>query len=175
MHTAKLPCMKRALALVSSIGLALAFAALPAAAQWKWKDGRGQVQYSDLPPPASVPQKDILQQPYSQSARVVPVAPAASEAAASAPAGVDPQLEAKRKQAEQQEAAKRQAEKKAEDDKVAALRADNCRKARSNLAMLQSGGRIQRMNEKGEREYIDDANISREIAAQQQIVNSDCR
>ena len=28
---------------------------LPAAAQWKWRDKRGQVQYSDLPPPRDIP------------------------------------------------------------------------------------------------------------------------
>lgn len=167
--------MKRASTLVTLIGLTLACAALPAAAQWKWKDSRGQVQYSDVPPPASVPQKDILQQPNGQTTRNLPAAPVTSEAAASAPAGVDPQLEAKRKQVEQQEEAKRQADKKAEDQKLATLRADNCQKARSNLRLLQDGGRVQRVNEKGEREFIDDAHRSREISAAQQVVNTDCR
>ena len=156
------------------IALSLAFSALPAAAQWKWKDSRGQVQYSDLPPPASVPQSDILQRPTIQAPRVVP-APAASAAAASAPAGIDPQLEARRKQAEQQEDAKRAAEKKVQDEKVAALRAENCRKARANLGLLQDGGRVKRMKDNGEVEYIDDANRAREIAAAQQSVNTECR
>lgn len=170
--------MIRATALASLIGIGFALSAwsLPAEAQWKWKDANGRVQYSDIPPPGSVPEKDILQRPtLTTPARMAPVADAASAAAASAPAGVDPQLEAKRKQTEQQEAAKRKAQQKAEDDKVAAVRADNCRKARSNLAMLQSGGRIQRMNDKGEREYIDDASIAREIASAQQAVNAECR
>ena len=34
--------------------------ALPAEAQWKWRDKGGHVQYSDLPPPAGTPDQDIL-------------------------------------------------------------------------------------------------------------------
>ena len=41
-------------------------AAPPAFAQWKWKDAQGRVTVSDLPPPRSVPDKDILQRPEAQ-------------------------------------------------------------------------------------------------------------
>jgi len=169
--------IRRAPALASLISLTLALAAwsLPAQAQWKWKDAKGQVQYSDIPPPGSVPEKDILQRPTVNSpARVAPPVVAAS-AAASAPLGVDPQLEAKRKQAEEQETAKRNADKKAEEEKLAAVRADNCGKARANLRLLEDGGRIQRADAQGNREFLDDAARSKEMAAARQTIASECR
>ena len=46
------------LCLVSLVALVL-----PAQAQWKWKDGQGQVHLSDTPPPREVQDKDILQDP----------------------------------------------------------------------------------------------------------------
>ena len=55
--------------------------ALPAEAQWKWKDKNGHIQYSDLPPPTGTPEKDILMQPSARHS-------SAPAAATSAPAAV---------------------------------------------------------------------------------------
>ena len=51
------------------VGLSLSVATWPAAAQWKWKDARGQVVISDTPPPRDIPERDVLQKP----SMVVPV------------------------------------------------------------------------------------------------------
>ena len=40
--------------LASFIALLLLSLASTAAAQWKWRDANGKVQYSDLPPPAGI-------------------------------------------------------------------------------------------------------------------------
>jgi len=150
--------------------------ALPAAAQWKWKDGRGQVQYSDLPPPQGTPDKDILQRPTGAAQRSGPIAAApaapasAASAALAAPKGVDPALEAKRKEQEAAEAAK----KKAEEQRIAAVKADNCMRARSQLRTLESGARIARTNEKGEREILDDAQLAAENKRARDVMASDC-
>lgn len=147
-----------------------------AAAQWKWRDASGRIQYSDLPPPSSVPERNVLQRPRP-AAIVAPPPPegAASAAlAASVPAAdstVDPALEAKRKQAEQEEAAKRQAE----EQRVAQVRQQNCERARANLRTMESGQRLARINEKGEREIIDDAARARETAQARQAIASECR
>ena len=45
------------------VGAALLALAAPVHAQWKWKDERGQVHVSDLPPPRDVPERNILQRP----------------------------------------------------------------------------------------------------------------
>lgn len=155
--------------------LVVAFATLsgPALAQWKWRDSAGHVQYSDMPPPPGVPEKDILQQPSGARRAPAPaVAPPAAPATSSAmPARVDPELEARRKAAEQDQLAKQ----KAEQDRVAAVQAQNCSKARVQLKALQDGIRMARTNDKGEREVLDDAARLEEIRNTQAIISSDCK
>lgn len=154
-------------------------AAPPAFAQWKWKDAQGRVTVSDLPPPRSVPDKDILQRPEAQRrAATAAAAEAASAAgtagaspAAAASSPVDKDLEAKKRAAEQERAAKA----KAEEDKLSAQRAENCRRARQHLAALDSGQRIVRMNDKGEREFIDDAQRANESRRARDVIASECR
>jgi hypothetical protein len=161
-----------ALLIAALIGATLA---LPAAAQWKWRDRSGQTQYSDLPPPAGIAEKDILQRPNTGVVRSTPqvVTPAAS--AASAPPltakGVEPELEAKRKQQEAEQAAKV----KAEEQRVAAVKADNCARARSQLRTLESGVRIARTNDKGEREILDDRQLAVETKRARDVMTSDCK
>lgn len=163
-----------ALVLTALLGLGLS---APAAAQWKWRDNGGRIQYSDLPPPPGVAEGDILQRPNAAQHRVVASAsmPAASAAAASAPLlqpkGAEPELEAKRRKAEQEQAAKD----KAEADRLAAARADNCVRARAQLRTLDSGVRIARTNEKGEREVMDDAGRAGETQRARAVVASDCK
>ena len=153
-----------------------ALLAVPAQAQWKWRDKNGQTQYSDLPPPAGVAESDILQRPNVTQRRAPVGAPAAASGAASgvpalAPKGSDPELEAKRRQAEQDVAAK----KKAEDEKIAIAKADNCMRAKAQVRTLDSGVRIARTNDKGEREFMDDAARAAETKRAQDIVASDCK
>ncbi|MDP9043618.1 MAG: DUF4124 domain-containing protein [Pseudomonadota bacterium] len=159
--------------------MALALAAsMPAAAQWKWRDKNGLTQYSDLPPPPSVPAKDILQRPLSVPERgaaaataSAPSASAASAAPLAAARPSDPELEARRKKTEQDALDK----KKAEDAKNAAIRAENCSRAREQMRTFDSGVRISRTNSSGEREYLDDAARTAEQARTQQAINSECR
>lgn len=150
-----------------------AAAALPAAAQWKWRDKGGQIQYSDLPPPAGVSDGDILQRPGSAQRRMAAAQAAASAAsgAASGPRLVDPELEAKRRQGEQEKDAKL----KAEQDKIAAARADNCTRAKSYMRTLDDGMRISRVNDKGEREILDDKARAEEARRTREVIASDCK
>ena len=162
--------------------LAAALLALPADAQWKWKDRTGRVQYSDLPPPTGTPEADILGKPGAQRRAITAPpaiaasasAPAAAVAAASgalAPRTADPELEARRKRAEAEQAAKV----KAEEDRIAVARADNCVRARSQLATLESGIRLVRSNPKGEREYVDDKQRAEETQRARDVIKSDCK
>jgi hypothetical protein len=166
---------RRHLALVLAIVAGLAGSS-PALAQWKWRDGRGQIHVSDLPPPRDVPDKDVLQRPEVIARKPVSApmpAPAASAASAAAPAkaAVDPELEAKRQRAEQEQATRA----KADERRQAELRKDNCNRAREQLALLDSGTRIARVNADGEREIIDDDQRARETQRARNIVASDCR
>lgn len=153
-------------------GLLAALVLMPAQAQWVWKDKDGRVNASDLPPPRGVSDKDILQRPETVVRRPAAAAPvAASAAAARASAPVDPQLEARRRAAEQEQ----QAKARADDEKAGAQRAENCRRARSHLQALESGQRIARMNDRGEREVLDDKARADEMRQANETIASECR
>lgn len=144
--------------------------------QWKWRDAQGAVQYSDRPPPAGTPDKDILSRPNTaarapkqaadtaSAANAQPVAPGASKP-------TDPELEAKRKKADDEKAAKQ----KAEDDKVAKQKAENCERARGYKRTLDDGIRIVRNNAKGEREFLDDKARAEEMQRTQEAISANCK
>lgn len=165
---------------------ALAFAALAALscgsalAQWVWVDASGNKVFSDTAPPPGTPEKNILRSPgHSRPAAATP-APTGADAAggqsadAPKPTGRDEQLEAKKKQAEKQAQEAAQAKKKAEDDRIAAARADNCERARRAKATLDSGVRIATTNAKGEREIMDDEARAAEQQRIDSVIRSDC-
>lgn len=144
-------------------------------AQWKWKDASGRVQYSDLPPPASVAEGNILQRPAAAQRPAIAPAPAAASAAqqpivvgGKAP---ETELDAKRKKAEADEAAKR----KAEEEKLAVAKADNCNRARGQLKLLDDGVRVARTAANGEREILDDDQRAAEARRVREIISADCK
>ncbi len=157
------------------LATALVLAALPVHAQWKWKDRNGQTHISDLPPPRDIPDKDVLQRPAEpvRKAGVAAPASAASSPATTAEAKprVDPVLEARRQKAEQEQKARA----KAEEDRVATQRGENCQRARQHLATLESGMRVARLNDKGEREILDDKGRADEVQRTRQVIASECR
>jgi hypothetical protein len=161
---------KNMLVLALVMGATLSWA--PSAdAQYKWRDKSGRVQYSDMPPPPGVEQKDILQQPNVGSRAPVRSAPAASAPPPLAPPRVDGELEARKKAAEAEQAARL----KAEQDKAAAARASNCTKAQAQMRALQDGIRMARINEQGQREVLDDNLRAEEMRNTQAIIASDCQ
>nr|WP_315242715.1 DUF4124 domain-containing protein [uncultured Albidiferax sp.] len=156
--------------LAFALGCALSWGA---SAQWQWIDSSGRKVFSDRAPPPDIPAKNILRQPGG-TAKAAPVtAPAAPASAASAPkiSGVDKALEEKKKQAEDAEAAQR----KAELDKNAAAKAENCTRAKQAKANFDSGMRIARTNDKGEREILDDAARAIETKRAQDAISADCK
>lgn len=168
-----------------ALGLACMGPAL-ALAQWQWVDKDGRKVFSDRPPPNDIPAKSILKQPGVkaapvQQAQAAVAAASAASAPASAPArpaasapriaGRDPALEDKKRQAEAAELAKR----KADEDKLAALRAENCTRAKRSKASYDSGVRIAQVNEKGEREFLSDEARAAETKRLQGIIDTDCK
>jgi type IV secretory pathway VirB10-like protein len=155
--------------------LAVLLASAPAHAQWKWRDARGQIHISDIPPPRDVPDKDVLQRP-DPAARKPAAAPAAAASAAvplAAPgkAAVDPELEERKRKAEQDQAARQ----KADDKQAKAARSDNCQRAREQLATMDSGVRVMRVKPDGEREYMTEEQRAGEAQRARTIIASDCR
>lgn len=161
--------MKPFNALLLSLGLC---AALTAHAQYSWVDKNGRRVFSDQPPPAGVT-VERMKRPGGQS--MVPSTPTAAQPAASAvlaapAAGSDKALEENKRKAEAAEAARQ----KAEQERQAAARAENCRRARQSKATLDSGIRVARVNEKGERIILDDAQRQTELQAANQAIASEC-
>jgi len=138
---------------------------------YKWKDKTGRVQYSDWPPASNVPYTTLS----GKKSSIPPFGPAGSNEETSPPPGgasepvqqivpdgskqmdaakkalADKELEIQRLQEQQA------AQKKAADEAA-------CRNAKSRLAQFEQGGRIYRIDDKGERQYYGDQDISAEIS-----------
>jgi hypothetical protein len=142
--------------------------ALPALAQYQWRDESGRMIFSDQPPPASVKPTQILRaQPLPPGSAASTASPAPS--AASRQPGVagrspqdraDAELDRKR-QAQEKEAADKLAAQKAEQS---ARLARDCEMVRGELRTLDSGMRMARINAGGEREYLNDDERSQRSA-----------
>lgn len=156
--------------------LTVALGGTAARAQWQWIDRHGHPVFSDRPPPPDIPERDIRRQPGMASvppqAAATPASVAASQApAASRPSGEDKTLTEKARRAESAEAARRQAE----QERTARLQAESCARARQTRAGLAAGGRVARTNEKGEREFLDEAGIAAEMQRIDAIIAADCK
>lgn len=164
----------------------LLMALSPAAdAQWRWRDKTGQVNASDRAPPKDVPEKDILSRPGTETRRAAATQAAQSAAAASGaadgatvppaasapPSALEREVQARKRATEQEQSAKA----KAEEERLSAQRAENCRAARGHLTALESGQRIARTNDKGEREVLDDKGRADEQRRAREVLASDCR
>lgn len=156
-----------------AVSLALCMA-LPASAQmYKWVDSNGKVQYSDKPPPSNI-KTEILRAPARASST-----PAASEAKGGQPkdaAKAAPKTTAEQDQAfrkRQLDAVKVQEEEARKQAQVRD-RAENCTRAQAALANLQIGGRVARIDEKGERVILDENQIAQETARARQEAAAAC-
>ena len=154
------------------------FFSLAAVAQWQWLDASGRKVFSDRPPGTDVPEKNILKQPNTraksnetQAGAPPPAGVVVAPVAAKPGEGVDKGLMEKKKQAEVTEAAKR----KADEDRIASAKVENCNRARQAKVGLDSGTRLSRINEKGEREFYDDSARAVESQRIQSTIDSDCR
>ena len=58
---------------------------------------------------------------------------------------------------------------------MARQKVENCARAKEYARTVESGQRLTRTNEKGEREFLDDTQRAREAARARQIIASDCR
>lgn len=158
----------------------LALTSIHSFAQWHWLDDQGRKVFSDRPPGPEVPEKNIIKRPAQLSkpaAIVVPV----SDTAVSGESGKTavPKTDASGTgpaQAGTDKGAAEQAQKlKQEQDRATAAKAQSCAAAQRQMAGLKSGGRIARFNDKGEREFLDDAAKATEMRQAQKVIDADCK
>jgi hypothetical protein len=143
----------------------LAFAAAAAAQQYKWVDQDGKVRYGDVPPPGV---KATRLKPPATGSAPAAAAPAAKDAGAKA---LTPEQAFRKRQEDAEK--DRMKEAKAEQEK--AENQENCSRAQEALRALESGQRISRTDAKGERYYLEDAQIAQETAKARDSVKQWCK
>lgn len=149
--------------LILALAVCIALPTLGHAELYKWKDKNGQTQYTDTPPPSNIKLENIRgkkilsptgkeplsavtdPQPVPVSVSPPPQMPTISEEDAAAKI--------------RQESAEREKQNKQEKEAQAKLKEENCKAAKANLQSYAQGGRVYKMNDKGEREYLDDAGL----------------
>jgi hypothetical protein len=167
--------------LVTGVALTVVVA-LPAAAQWAWRDDTGRTVFSDQPPPASVKKEQILRQPAGNvisapSLQAPPPAPGSAPAAPAAKAATagprtvaEQEQEFRKRQQERADAEKKQAEEQA----LNARKKQECERARGYLRQLEDGVRIARTDAQGNREILDDAQRTAEMARAREVMAATC-
>jgi hypothetical protein len=151
---------------------AAALVALPAAAQqlYKYVGPDGKVQYSDRPPPGGQKAEKITTSRISSSGGAA--AASGDAAKSSAPKTAAEQEQAFRQRKTEADEKARKGEKVAQEQQQ---QAEACANARRDLAGVQSGARVARLNEAGERIFLDDAGVQGEIARLQRDVAANCK
>lgn len=148
--------------------------ASPVFAQYVWTDEKGVKQYSDMPPPPSVPANRILKQPRGKSSTTSESN--APETAATTPS-TQPTMSIAEKNADfrKRKAEQAENEKKAADEaRIAADKSKNCDRTRDYLRALESGQRISRSDRDGERSFLTDEQREKEMREARKIVQ-DCK
>lgn len=138
-----------------------------ALAQYVWVDDKGNKQYSDTAPPASVPKNRILKTPGKSTEQSEAAAPAkeASTAANAASANKPVTTASRNEDYNKRRAEQAEKDKKAADDQQAASeKSKNCERAKTYQKTLESGVRVATTDKNGERNYMDDAQRAKEIA-----------
>jgi hypothetical protein len=154
--------------------------AMSALAQYVWLDEQGHKQYSDMPPPASVPNSKILKgkgmmpqpAPASADQPVADETPAdKAKAAGKQPTTLaEKEADYQKRKLEQEKKDKETAAK----EKAAAEKQKNCERARAYNKALESGQRINHINAAGERSYISDEERAREVQESRRMLEQ-CR
>lgn len=142
------------------LGVALATMAVCASAQvYEWRDEQGRLIYGDMPP-------------VGVDARLVRSAtPAATPAPQASPTAAERELQRREEQADRAEAVTQEA---AARERAAELER-SCGQARGQLVALESGQRVARFNEQGEREFLTEEQRSEEIERTQRFITENCQ
>lgn len=152
--------MVKALILITSLLFAGA-----ASAQYKWVDKNGKVQYGDTPPPGA---KISSVRPPSPSSQ--PQIPAKKGDERKGPLSIaEKDAEFRKRQQESEKEREKQAKTQQEADE----KRETCARARESLRILESG-RVTRVDAKGERYFLDDAQLSQEKARARQTEQQSC-
>jgi hypothetical protein len=160
----------------------LALPLLANAEVYKWKDKDGVVRYSDTPPPPNIKPESVsgkkTAKPTANSsstgstdAKAAPVAVTPNKSSEFKDLAPSPEEEAAKLRQRNAEIEKKN---KQEKEAQAKLKEENCKAAKANHEAYAQGGRVYKMNEKGEREYMDDNELKEGAEKAQAEVNANC-
>ncbi len=158
------------------VGTSLLITAAQGMAQWQWRDNNGRNVFSDRPPPANIPRRNIIKQPgvaapvaISTSNTTTRDLPKPDKSAKPKKPETKQATDNKKKTAEETKKAK------AEAEQVKKAKAENCRNARSSLATLNNNPHIATVDEKGKRTVMDDAAKKKERERLKKLISSNCK
>jgi hypothetical protein len=160
----------------AAAALVLLSLATSALAQFVWLDEKGVKQYSDMPPPASVPNQRILKTPsrtlpQNTGSEAADVAADSGKPEAKAP----PTIAERNAAFEKRKAEQAEKNKKAEQEtKLAADKTANCARARANQRTLDSGIRIAQTDADGQHSFMNDSQRAQQNAENQEVL-SECQ
>ncbi len=135
---------------------------------YKWRDAKGVMNYSDTPPPAGKQAAQQIKATKVTNEYPLTRADAYKEEAPATNEGENANAKGGKKAPLSDEAA---AVAKAAE---ARMKAQNCAAARTNYRNYSVGGRMQTVNEVGEREYLSDEQIKENLARAQMEIDENC-
>jgi uncharacterized protein DUF4124 len=144
------------------LALTFFFAAAASAQQYKWVDQEGKVRYGDVPPPGA------------SATRIKPPSAGAPAAAAEAKKDGGKALTPEQAFRKRQDDAQKEQQNQAKADQESQARRENCTRAQEWLRSLETGQRIARTDAKGERYFLEDAQVAQETAKARQAVQQSC-
>jgi hypothetical protein len=148
--------MKKIFVLVAQFVAVLALPLAVSADIYQWKDDDGKTQYSDQPP-------------SDRPARLLKSGVTAQTAAEKSDSGTEAKNEKKgpKSLAEKDlEARKNKIEAEKNEKQASAKAAEKkaqCTQSRDQMKTLEEGGRIYKRDEKGEKNYLDDKSLAKEM------------
>jgi hypothetical protein len=148
----------------------LAFFALSLTASadiYQWKDAEGRTQYSDQPPsdrPARLIKSGVSMQTVAEKSD----SGAEDKAEKKGPKSLTEKDQESRKRKIDAEKTEKESAAKAAEKKA------NCTQSRDQMKTLEEGGRIYKRDEKGEKNYLDDKALVKEMSDAKANVSKYC-
>ncbi|MGB8339100.1 MAG: DUF4124 domain-containing protein [Burkholderiales bacterium] len=146
------------------------FIALPVAVSadiFQWKDDDGKTQYSDQPPsdrPARLVKTGVTAPTVAEKSETA----SEEKTEKKGPKSLEEKAQESRKRKIETEKAEREAVGKTAEKKA------SCTQARDQMKTLEEGGRIYKRDEKGEKNYLDDKALVKEMSDAKANVSKYC-
>ena len=153
-----------------AIALAASFAAFSAHGEtYQWKDANGHTVISDMPPPTTLKAKKVA----DGNAATPATTPAATDkpAATGEKTTAEKNMEFKKRQQE----AREKADKEAKEQQAANGKRENCERARSGLAAMESGQSLSTFDENGQRRVMGSNDRQQEADRLRRIMEENCK